>query len=618
MKFVFFVILILYNLPCPWAREAKNTLANDGGILTDINGNIQVTHSFSVPQNGMHAIPVIASDCEGNLLFYFSQHILKNRYHLKIQNSDTLHSGSFSLTSQRSANLTSLKKPGSDSIYFVFSATGLLPPPPTTSQVTDYKLEYAIVNMAANNDSGVVVSKYNLIRNTTSDGFTLVRHANKKWYWFINYDWFNGSFHYYLIKESGISFSHSQTMSIPYASGRTFARFYPSTKGDRIALVSYAGSQEINLFDFDNRTGILANHIVLNVRGFVNNGQYVNSAEFSPNSNYLYIKIHYPYLMGTLPMPGITQVDLRLWNVDSIYANSVNFSGQNHDFIYVPGIINGKIYLRISNGNGIYHLGRIEYPDLEYPACMVIDTFLFHQPFYYTSAFSYPFSRFPGHYNLPDRYGISAEKLCFGDTTILDLNDYDNLRSISWHFGDSLATINTSNDTTSRHVFSQPGTYTVTAYAEYCNRMDTLTKTITIVGEPAPNGINDTAFCLGGSLSLQLNDTLNQSYRWSDNDTSRTKSITTGGWHWLETSNACFSRRDSFYVDVHEPPTHGLPTDTSLCAGDVITLSPAAGNYTWVWNDGDTLPKNINTPGSYLLIMDNSCGSFLCHPGSRT
>lgn len=312
-------------------------------------------------------------------------------------------------------------------------------------------------------------------------------------------------------------------------------------------------------------------------------------------------------------MPGIIQADLTYWNADSIFSRSHRFSGQNNAFLSIYGsAADGKIYIKATQGPTLggrpYHVARIEFPELPYPQCLVTDTafFLAGQG----NEYPHRFSSFPGHFYLPDRYGISAEKLCFGDTTVLDLNDYDNLRSISWNFGDSLATANTSNDTTPRHVFSQPGSYTVTAYAEYCNRFDTLTKTITILGEPASSSITDTAFCSGGVLNLQLSDTLGQTYRWSDNDSSRNKTISTGGWHWLETSNVCFSRRDSFYVEVHEPPAHGLLSDTSFCKGDVLTFAPAPGNYRWVWNDGDTLPKNISTPGSYLLIMDNSCGSF--------
>jgi len=607
VKYILIIICFLLVSPLAHSQgEANNILANDLGFLRINNNGIHVFHQTTIIHNGGITEPLVASSCEGELLFYSSQFNLKNRLHGVMENGDTINRGPGNGVSTQSTSNAVMKIPGSDSLYYIFYSRNY----PVAPGLKAYSsIEYALVNMNANGGLGRVESKYNLLEDSTSAGFTLIRHANKRWYWLLNYNGHNETIQAYLINETGIYWQHAQSFFLPMVvnswNGQN-SRFYPSPKGDRLVFKANMLNPDFHLFDFDNNTGILSNQLTLFSNQLLQNSLYIYSAEFSPNSQKLYISINYP----SNQFPGVTQLKLNHWQRDSIYANAVTFSGQNHDFTFVMPSPDGKIYLRVSNGNGFYHLGRIEYPDLDYPACQVTDTILFHQPFFMGGSFVFPFSRFPGHFYLPDRYGINAQNLCFGDTTILDLNDYDNLRSINWNFGDSLATVNTSNNTTPRHVFSQPGTYIVTAYAEYCNRMDTLTKTINIVGEPTFSGLNDTAFCQGGALSLQLNDTLGQSYRWSDNDTSRNKTITTGGWHWLETSNVCFIRRDSFYVEVHEPPAHGLPADTSFCAGDVITLSPAAGNYTWVWNDGDTLPKNISTPGSYLLIMDNACGSF--------
>gem|GEM_PF-1290947 len=592
--------------------EANNILTNDLGFLQLVSGNIQAVNFTGVVHNGPPSEALVASDCEGNLLFYFSQRHLKNRLHNIMENGDTINRGHKIGPHAPYMNYATIRMPGNDSLYYVFSALNHFAP---LGQKANSSVEYGIVNMLANGGLGRVESKYNLLVDSTSGGFTLIRHANKRWYWLLNYNWHDESIHAYLITELGIFWQSSQFFALPIVGIPAWSgqrnRFFPSPRGDRLVLITNFGNNAFHVFDFDTRTGVLSNQLTLFCNRLINSSDFITSAEFSNNSNKLYVKIYYPYNIFSWPRPGVTQLKLEHWHPDSVYNSAVTFTGLNHDFFLVMPSPDGKIYLRVSNGNGVYHLGCIEQPDLDYPACQVRDTVLFHQPYFAGGpSYHHPFSRFPGHFYLPDRYGISVENFCYGDTTILDLNDYDNLRSINWNFGDGLAVVNTSNDTTPKHVFSRPGTYTVTAYAEYCNRLDTLTKTITILGEPAPSGITDTAFCQGGALGLQLNDTLGQRYLWSDNDTSRNKSITTGGWHWLETSNVCFTRRDSFYVNIHTPPVHGLPSDTSFCAGAVITLSPAPGNYSWVWNDGDMLPKNISTPGSYLLIMDNSCGSF--------
>ncbi len=607
------VWLVFKTLSLSAQGEANHILANDFGFFKLINGDL-TAYVYNGPHAPVGMNAIVMSDCEGELKYYYSGNNIRNKNHIVMVNGGLVQVIN-PLNFVHGHGHETIKKPGSDSLYYYLSTRKEVPSGSTSLTTRNFEVNYALINTSANSGLGRVESKGNVIRTNVSDGFTVVRHANKKWYWLLIYDWNLAQIHAHLINETEIHYSHSMSVQITDTIGVHASFLISSPKGDQLYLLTNRqGQMPFHLFKFNKSTGQISNHLSLAVTGFSPTAEKVYSEAFSPQGTKLYLKVHNPFSPpGSLPLSGIIQADLTYWNVDSIISRSHLFSGQNNAFLSIYGsAADGKIYIKATQGITIggrpYHVARIENPELLYPNCVVTDTAFFLAG--HGNEHIYKFSTYPGHFYLPDRYGISAENFCFGDTTILDLNDYDNLRSISWHFGDSLATINTSNDTTPRHVFSQPGTYTVTAYAEYCNHMDTLTKTITIVGEPNFIGISDTAFCLGGALSLQLNDTLGQSYRWSDNDTSRNKNITTGGWHWLETSNACFTRRDSFYVDVHEPPAHGLPSDTSFCAGDVITLSPAPGNYRWVWNDGDTLPKNISTPGSYLLIMDNRCGSF--------
>lgn len=209
-----------------------------------------------------------------------------------------------------------------------------------------------------------------------------------------------------------------------------------------------------------------------------------------------------------------------------------------------------------------------------------------------------------------DRYSIvTRAQGCINQPHELQLREQEYLNQVIWFTGDSTAGV--ANSMVGKRVFANyttPGRYTVTAYAEYCNRWDTLRYTVDILGLPPAAPVTDTVFCAGGSLTLTLPAGL--SYRWSDGDTSGLKSFTTGGSYWLESSNACYTRRDSFVLRTQEAPAHGLPADTSLCAGDVLVLAPQAGDFRWQWSDGSTLPREVQGGGTHILLLENSCGTF--------
>lgn len=578
------------------------------GILKVVNDSVSVEHVFSTVQLQRYAEPVLASNCNGELLFYVSLGILKNRLHNVIQNGDTISSGFLAANGIPGASNATIKVPKNDSLYYVFSSQNF------SNLINGYAyatIEYAIINMNANGGLGSVVSKYNILADSTSTGFTIIRHANKIWYWLLNFNIHNQTIQAYLITENGISWHHQQVLNILPITTSVWQgqnpQFVPSPRGNRVLFKSLWHANDFYLYDFDNQNGLLSNQLTLYASRFHNNARHLGVAEFSANSQKLYMYFENTGNVST----SITQVDLTDWQADSIYNSIVTMGGGYPNYRMVYPANNGKIYLGVRAGQHHYHLARIDSPDYEYPANHVVDTVLYYYGFGIGNTYhQFNFSRFPGHYYLPDRYGISAENFCWGDTTRFDLNDYDNLGGISWDFGDPSSGNNSSNDTAPFHIFSGPGSYTVTAYATYCSRQDTLTKQITITGQPNHSGLKDTTLCAGETYLAEHAGISGMRYRWWDNDSIPQKSISQSGWYWLETSNACYSRIDSFYVNFEQPPQTGLPADTSLCAGDVLYLAPQPGNYRWHWNDGDSLPKTITQAGQYILIANNSCGSF--------
>ncbi|MFN3528577.1 MAG: gliding motility-associated C-terminal domain-containing protein [Bacteroidia bacterium] len=217
----------------------------------------------------------------------------------------------------------------------------------------------------------------------------------------------------------------------------------------------------------------------------------------------------------------------------------------------------------------------------------------------------------PNYLIRPSRYSIRAQNFCLGDSSLFNLREYDNLNRVYWDFGDPANPGITDSSRAPAYQYLQAGTYTVTAYVEYCNRPDTLRTTITIHAPPVSPQLPDTAYCGGSALSLSLVPDSSLHYVWSTGDSSHAAQISSPGWHWVELSNVCFSTRDSFYVSEHQQPQSGLPADTTLCMGSSITYEPLPGEFDWQWQDGSRQPLIITESGSYPLLLRNACGSFV-------
>src|SRR5262249_17334411 len=69
------------------------------------------------------------------------------------------------------------------------------------------------------------------------------------------------------------------------------------------------------------------------------------------------------------------------------------------------------------------------------------------------------------------------------------------------------------------------------------------------------------------------------------------------------------------FVDISEPPVVPQPVinvsdSLAFCEGDSVTLS-TGGYLTYLWSNGDTTSSiNVNTTGSYSVIVNDENGCF--------
>ncbi|HRY98273.1 MAG TPA: gliding motility-associated C-terminal domain-containing protein [Bacteroidales bacterium] len=157
-----------------------------------------------------------------------------------------------------------------------------------------------------------------------------------------------------------------------------------------------------------------------------------------------------------------------------------------------------------------------------------------------------------------------------------------------------------------------PGTfvlwYTYTDPQTGCR--DSASAAFTIHPLPDPQLPPDTAFCQGGSVTLAAPGPY-QSWQWSDGSTAPYLVVQVTGTFWLVVTdpNQCISVPDTVSVEVWPSPVPGIPSDTSVCYGGLLSYDAPQGFTSYAWSNGQHGPLLISGQGgSYILTVTDQAG----------
>lgn len=223
------------------------------------------------------------SDENGDFLFYTNGETIFNRDHDPMLNGLGLkgHISSFQAA-------VIVPRPGNKNIYYVFTSDAL-----ENSFANGYN--YHVVDMTLDGGRGDVSSKNNFLSGPSSERLTAVTAGDRKSYWVITNQAFTDVFRVYRVDCSGVN-----TTPVESTVGkRTDESDYTnigvlrvSPDGKYLIQTNVKGrgigtptNEYAQLFDFDNNTGVISNPRLIPL---LNDGYYFG-AEFSPNSQFLYI-----------------------------------------------------------------------------------------------------------------------------------------------------------------------------------------------------------------------------------------------------------------------------------------------------------------------------------------
>ncbi len=201
-----------------------------------------------------------------------------------------------------------------------------------------------------------------------------------------------------------------------------------------------------------------------------------------------------------------------------------------------------------------------------------------------------------------------ATTFCAGESVDLTANASSNVTNPTYMWS--------NGQTTQTITVSAAGNYSVTIYSDKDCMGASSTTTVTV--NPLPTVVitasGATSFCTGGNVDLTSDQSSN--LVWSTAASTQTINITNSGTYSVSYTdgNGCEATSNSISVSVSATPvpTIGASGSTTICSGDVVTLT-ASTSDSYVWNlngspiSGATSQTyNASAQGLYTVTTTNA------------
>jgi gliding motility-associated-like protein len=175
--------------------------------------------------------------------------------------------------------------------------------------------------------------------------------------------------------------------------------------------------------------------------------------------------------------------------------------------------------------------------------------------------------------------------LCDGDSLILNI------------FEPGLSYLWSTGDTTGFLIITLPGQYWVAVTSGPCTFFDTIQ--VNYIPYPVINLPAATIICPDDSVLLN-GGVPATNYLWSTGDTTQNIIVSAPGTFTVTTSNFQCSSTDS--TNTFQVTFPLLPPDTTLCAGQTITLDVFYPGAVYLWSDGtNTSSLTVSSAGEYWV-----------------
>ena len=598
-----FKYLLLLYLTISWLvffAQNQNSKWYFGGYA----GLDFMTTPPTVLTNGAMSTPegcASVADAGGNLLFYTNGVTVWNQSHVVMANGTGLLGDPSTTQSSLIA-----KQPGNSNIYFVFT-------------LDDYGgpdgFRYSIVDMnLASGQGSVTIKNASIYSGNCAEKLTGTRHCNGIDTWIVIHEGLlSTNFRSYLLTSTGLNITPviSGVGAVP--TNQYLGSLKISNNGKKLGCVSYQ-SPNVELFDFDNSTGIVSNPVTL----LLSNGAY--GCEFSSDCSKFYTQI-----VGALPTIKVYQWDLCAGSNTAIIASVYSVAATAGFGMQLAP--NGKIYIT----KVTQLLGVINNPNVGGAGCNYVDMGLSLAPqssyLGITNFISGPKSSPPFTYTVGAGFGCQAAGFTspLTPTTLIGCaaSSYT-LLGLDWNFGDPASgASNTSTLSNPVHFFSGLSTFTVQLIFHYsCGGGTDTVRQVVNVNQPCMSVSSTSISCstLGSATVTSIVGGGPFSYTWMPS--AQTNSVATGlgpGTYTITVfdsgSNSIYTATTTFNSII--PFTGTLSCTSSLsCNGastgsaNITNIAGGSLSQNYLWSNGIisyTVPNPANlSAGTWSSLVTDA------------
>lgn len=346
-----------------YSQKQANVWYFGNGAGLDFNDGCNPTVLTDGAINGFEGCASISDKYSGQVLFYTNSAFVWNRNHNVMPNGNLISNGN------TISQVTIIQKPGFDSIYYIITAEI------QGSSGQGYRFHQ--VDMSLNGGLGGLTFKDSLLYfSPVTEKIIPVQHYNGTDIWLIGHRYNSNEFLAFLLSSTGISttpvISAIGKVHFDNSTADAVGELKASPNSSKLAVVTLV-NPNIELFDFDNSTGMVSNLITIPENGGFNaqgNASGLYGLSFSPDNSKLYAS------QWLSPSAGISakiiQYDISSNDSAMIQQSRVNiFTSTSKNLYCLKLAPDRKIY--VGQNQSSPFLGVINDPDSSGLSCNYID-----------------------------------------------------------------------------------------------------------------------------------------------------------------------------------------------------------------------------------------------------
>ena len=510
----------------------------------------------------------VADRITGALLFYTDGVTVWNANNQIMPNGTGLLGG-VTLSSTTAAVI--VPKPGSSNLYYII----------TVDEFTSNNgVRYSVVDMTLNGGLGDIVAgqKNIFLFQTNEERLEVVPASDGQSYWLLTHNNSNSSFYSFRINNTGI-----QNTPVVSTVGSAFqinqGHIKINKQFNKVAM-GIGDDSDIELFDFDNATGVLSNPITLNF----NLLSIAYGIEFSPDGKLLYFSDGY----------SILQLDLT-------QTTALAIQNSAYQVATVGGVlqlgIDEKIYVASK-----FTIDAINCPNKLGAACGYQTNVIATGPTWGGSTALPKWVYYADDPPLPTSNSIVKNGNCQGLPISFSLQNTSNIVSVSWNFGDPASgTINnTSSSLTPQHTYNTAGSYTVNVVINYTCSTETISLPITINSPVVPTFNPIPPLCVGDSAPVLPITSLNGIAGTWNPTTVSTSSPGTSTYTFTPNAGQC-ANTENLVVSVQNTIDFEI-TGSCVSNNFILEVTPLnntfdinTANFDWLTSNQQSVGNDSNT-----------------------